>query len=105
MKNNKVPSVIGAALGFALFLVVGLMPTLVYGGYAGLLLAGGIFGTPVPTTLLPRALVMFGMGLGVTGVAFFFTVGGAVAGTLAGAIAQKVSPKAVVAQPQPSTNR
>ena len=46
-KNSKVPALIGAGIGLATFLAVALLPALLYGGYAGVLLAGGIFGTPV----------------------------------------------------------
>ncbi len=34
---------------------------MLYGGYAGLLLAGGILGTPVHATFLSRAVIVFGM--------------------------------------------
>ena len=46
-KNAKVPALVGAGVGLALFLAVALLPALLYGGYAGVMLAGGIFGTPV----------------------------------------------------------
>jgi hypothetical protein len=65
------------------------------------LLAGGIVGTPVTPTFLVRALVVFGMVLGVTGVGALFAVAGAAAGAaiaaLTGAPARKAadeSPKA-----------
>jgi hypothetical protein len=64
------------------------------------LLAGGIFGTPVAPTFLVLALIVFGMVLGVTGVGALFAVAGAAAGaavgTLAGAPAKKAAeaPKA-----------
>jgi hypothetical protein len=90
MKNRKNYTLIGAAVGLAVFLALGLLPSLLYGGYAGVLLAGGIFGTPVKATFLVRALIVFGMVLGVVGVGGLFAVGGAAAGaavsTLAGAV-------------------
>ena len=53
-------------------------------------LAGGIVGTPVTATFLVRALIVFGMALGVAGIGSLFAVGGAAAGAavavLAGAI-------------------
>lgn len=98
--NRKTPSVIGAAIGLALFLAIALLPALLYGGYAGVLLAGGIAGTPVQATFLVRALIVFGMVLGVTGVGALFAVGGAVVGaavaTLAGVPAKKEVAKAKV---------
>jgi hypothetical protein len=78
--TRKTPSLIGAAVGLALFLAVALLPALLYGGYAGVLLAGGIFGTPVKATFLVRALIVFGMVLGVTSVASLFAVAGAAVG-------------------------
>ena len=90
MKNQKNYTVIGAAVGLILFLAVALLPALLYGGYAGVLLAGGILGTPVKATFLVRALIVFGMALGAVGVGSLFAVGGAAAGaavsTLAGAV-------------------
>jgi hypothetical protein len=97
--NRKTPSIIGAAIGLALFLAIALLPALLYGGYAGVLLAGGIFGTPVQPTFLVRALIVFGMVMGSVGVGSLFAVGGAVAGaavsTLAGAPVRKVAAETV----------
>ena len=78
--TRKNATLIGTAVGLALFLAIALLPALLYGGYAGVLLAGGIFGTPIHATFLVRALIVFGMVLGVTGVGALFAVGGAVAG-------------------------
>ena len=86
MKTSKTPSIIGAAVGLALFLAIALLPALLYGGYAGVLLAGGIFGTPVQPTFLVRALIVFGMVMGALGVGSLFAVGGAVAGAAIGAL-------------------
>ena len=78
--TRKTPTLIGAAVGLTLFLAVALLPALLYGGYAGVLLAGGLFGTPLQATLLARALIVSGMVLGVTALASLFTVAGAAAG-------------------------
>ena len=86
MESKKVSTLIGAGIGLALFLAVGLLPSLLYGGYAGLLLAGGIFGTPVEPTFLPRALIVFGMAMGVVAVGSLFAVLGAVAGAAVSAL-------------------
>ncbi len=91
MPQHKTATLIGAGVGLALFLAIALLPSLLYGGYAGVLLAGGIFGTPVRATLAVRALIVFGMVLGVTSVASLFAVAGAAAGA---AIATLVSPRA-----------
>jgi hypothetical protein len=84
--NKKIPTLVGAGIGLALFLAVALLPAVLYGGYAGLLLAGGIFGTPVEATLLPRALIVFGMAMGVMAVGSLFAVMGAAAGAAVGAL-------------------
>jgi hypothetical protein len=85
-KQNKTFTLIGAGVGLAVFLAVALLPALLYGGYAGVLLAGGIFGTPVEPTFAVRALIVFGMVLGVTAVASLFAVLGAAAGAAVSAL-------------------
>ncbi len=97
--NKKTPTLIGAAIGLALFLAVALLPAMLYGGYAGVLLAGGLFGTPVEPTLLARALIVFGMVLGVVAVGSLFAVAGAVAGAAVGALTA-VTGRRAVAQEQ-----
>jgi hypothetical protein len=98
--TRKNATLIGAAVGLALFAAIALLPALLYGGYAGVLLAGGIFGTPVKATLMVRALIVFGMVLGVTGVGGLFAIGGAAAGaavavmTGAPALPEKAAAKA-----------
>jgi hypothetical protein len=89
--QTKLPSLVGAGVGLALFLAIALLPSVLYGGYAGLLLAGGIVGTPVQPGLLVRALVVFGMVLGVVGIASLFAVMGAVAGAAVGALTSAAS--------------
>jgi hypothetical protein len=90
--QNKTFALVGAGTGLVAFLALALLPAILYGGYAGLLLAGGIVGTPVQPTFLVRALIVFGMVLGVTGIASLFAVLGAVAGAAVGALTTAVSP-------------
>jgi hypothetical protein len=78
--TRRTLTVAGAAVGLAAFLAVGLLPALVYGGYAGVMLAGAIFSTPVAATFAVRALVVFGMVAGAILVGGLFTVAGAAAG-------------------------
>jgi hypothetical protein len=85
--NRKSYTLIGAGIGLALFLVVALLPSLLYGGYAGVLLASGIVGTPVKSTLVVRGLITFGMVLGAIGVSGLFAVCGAAAGAAVSVIA------------------
>jgi hypothetical protein len=84
--NSKLPALIGAGIGLASFLALALLPALLYGGYAGVLLAGGIFGTPVTASFAVRAMIVFGMVLGVTAVGSLFAVAGAAAGAVVGAL-------------------
>ncbi len=90
--TNKTPALIGAGIGLAVFLAVALLPAMLYGGYAGVLLAGGIFGTPVTASLGVRALIVFGMVLGVTAVGSLFAVAGAAAGAAVGAMIRSTTP-------------
>jgi len=84
--TRKTHTLVGAGIGLALFLAIALLPALLYGGYAGVLLAGGIFGTPVQPTFLVRGLIVFGMVLGVTAVGSLFAVAGAVVGAAVSAL-------------------
>ena len=84
--QSKTPSLIGAGVGLALFLAVALLPAMLYGGYAGVMLAGGIFSTPLEPTFTVRALIVFGIIMGVAGVGSLFAVMGAVAGAAVGAL-------------------
>ncbi len=83
-KIMSVTTLSGTAVGFVSFLLIGLVPALYFGGFAGLVLAGGIFGAPVPQTLLAQGLVAFGMVLGVMAVGAMFLVGGAFVGSMLG---------------------
>lgn len=78
--TTKTATLVGAAAGLATFLAIGLLPALLYGGYAGVLLASGILGAPVTASWASRAFIVGGMVLGVTGVASLFTVAGAALG-------------------------
>ena len=85
MTRSKIPALIGSFAAIIAFFVVGLLPAMAYGGYAGHLLAGGIVGAETGG-LVARALVVFGMALGVAGVGSLFAVLGAMAGALVGAV-------------------
>jgi hypothetical protein len=82
----KIHALVGAGIGLVAFLAVGLLPTILYGGYAGVLLAGAVSGTPVGAPFAVRALIVAGMVLGVTSVAALFAMAGAAAGTAVGVL-------------------
>ncbi len=92
--TNKTPALVGAGIGLAAFLAVALLPALLYGGYAGVLLAGGIFGTPVTASIGVRAIIVFGMIFGVTAVGSLFAVAGAALGAAIGAVIRTTTPAA-----------
>jgi hypothetical protein len=83
---SKTPALIGALIAILGFLFIGLLPSLTYGGYAGVLLAKGIFGAPLQGAILENALIVFGAVLGVVGVAGLFAVTGAASGAAVGAL-------------------
>jgi hypothetical protein len=88
----KTFSLVGVGIGLAVFLATALLPALIYGGYAGLLLATGIVGSPVHPTFLVKTLIIFGMVMGVTSIASLFAVIGATLGTIVGCIVKAVTP-------------
>jgi energy-converting hydrogenase Eha subunit C len=68
----------GGIFGLLLFLVIGLLPALVYGGYAGVVLANGIIGGVIAESLLAKGIVIFTALATVLSVASIFTVAGAI---------------------------
>jgi len=92
-RKANVPVLVGAGIGLAVFLAVALLPSLLYGGYAGVLLASGIFGAPVAANFLVRALIVFGMVVGVLSVASLFAVAGAAAGAAVSALTRMAPEK------------
>jgi len=87
--NTKTATVVGSGIGLVLFLAVGLLPATLYGGYAGILLATGIFGAPLASTWPVQAMVAFGMALGALSIASLFAVLGAVAGAAISTLANQ----------------
>jgi hypothetical protein len=79
--TSKTFTLVGAGMGLAIFLAIGLLPSVLYGGYAGVLLAGSIFGMPVEGTFLVRAFIVAGMVLAVVLSGGLFAAVGAAAGS------------------------
>ncbi len=71
----------GGMLGLVTFLVVGLLPSLLYGGYAGVILGGAIFGTPIHESVFAQATVILGVISGVLAIGGIFVLGGAILAT------------------------
>jgi len=72
---------LGGVMGLAIFIGVGLLPSLLYGGYAGLILGSAIFGTPIHESVLGQATVVLGVMSGVLAIGGIFVLGGAILAT------------------------
>ena len=82
---------VGGLVGLVTFLFVGLLPSIVYGGFAGVTLASSILGGPIDSSLIARGLVVFGMVLGLLGAAGVFVILGAALGAGAYGLVRTVS--------------
>ncbi|GAB4388598.1 MAG: hypothetical protein Kow0025_08820 [Thermodesulfovibrionales bacterium] len=78
----KKTSYIGAGVGMVLFAIFGLLPGSLVGGAMGLNIVGAVFGTPVTSSLIPRAIVGLSMLTGVMASCLIFVSGAALAGWL-----------------------
>ncbi|MFZ4579851.1 MAG: hypothetical protein ACOYOB_15790 [Myxococcota bacterium] len=85
-RNHKalLPTYVGAAVSFIVYLVIGAVPGTLYGGYMGLIMTGALFGTPVEPTMMAKVITTGGMALGLFASLFLFLVAGAFIGTLLG---------------------
>lgn len=72
---------LGGVMGLAIFIGVGLLPSLLYGGYAGLILGSAIFGTPIHESVFGQATVVLGVVSGVLAIGGIFVLGGAILAT------------------------
>lgn len=85
-KLSKTPALVGAAIGLVAFLATALLPSLLYGGYAGVMLAAATFGAPVGSGGAASVLIVGGMVLAVVVVGALFALAGAAAGAVVGAL-------------------
>lgn len=92
LSRGATASFVGGVAGLLGYLVVGLLPSLVYGGYAGVALGTALLGAPVDGSLAARAIVAFGMVAGVLATAGLFVVLGAVMGAAVHAILKSLVP-------------
>jgi len=91
-------TLIGGGIGLVIFLAIGLLPSLVYGGYAGAMLVGAIFGAPIHTSILAQGVVVFGMLIGLLANAAVFVLAGAAVGAGLGSMARFVAAREKEAQ-------
>jgi hypothetical protein len=90
---------IGAGAGVVLFAVFGLLSGSFIGGVIGLNIAGGLFGSPVSSALLPRLIVGMSMLMGILVSAVIFISGLTSVGWLVGcAIDSVMVPRATEAE-------
>jgi hypothetical protein len=75
--NRKTFAFVGGIVGLVTFLCVALLPSIVYGGFAGVALSSTIIGEPISGQLLSKVLIVAGMLIGVLSVGGLFTVVGA----------------------------
>ena len=85
-------SYLGAGLAFVAYLFAGLVPSLVYGGYMGLMLSGVLFGHDASENMASRFVVGGGMILGCVATLFLFLVLGAFVGNMVGAALRRAVP-------------
>jgi hypothetical protein len=90
-KSRRLPrykslSIVGAGLGVLAFLGVAMLPSLVYGGAAGLKLVDGVFGSHPGHATRTDAFILGGILAAVTSVGFLFAVLGAAVGASVGAL-------------------
>ena len=71
---------VGGIAGLVGYLALGRLPSIVYGGYAGVTLAAALFGTPIDASWMARGVVVFGMVIGLLATASLFVVIGAALG-------------------------
>lgn len=76
----------GACFGIVMFVLAGMQPAILYGGWTGLMLTGQMFGTPVEMTFMVKLIVLGAIVLGVITVGLLFLVLGAVLGSIIGTI-------------------
>ena len=70
----------GGGFGLLAFLTVALLPSIVYGGFAGAALAATILGEPIHGQLISKGLIVFGMMMGLLSTAGIFVVFGSAIG-------------------------
>jgi hypothetical protein len=86
MKNETVKTgmKIGAVVGGVLFLVFGVMAGFYFGSYGTLIILQKLMGGTVEPTLLVRAAIVMGIGVGIAATAAVSIVVGGLAGTVLG---------------------
>jgi hypothetical protein len=96
------PTLIGSGIAFVLFLLTGAVPSLVYGGYAGLMVGSALFGHGTSEQLGTRIVTGSGMVVGLLLTLGLFLTIGAVVGRAVGAALRR---RAAASEPTGETVR
>jgi len=94
IKKEMLGTYIGAVIGLVAFFAIGLLPGMLYGGYAGLALGAVLFGVPVEPTITIKVLTFGGMALGIVAAFSLFVVLGSFFGAAAGSLVMSVARRA-----------
>jgi hypothetical protein len=100
MKNSmaKNGAYIGAGAGLVIFAVYGLLPGTLLGGAAGLNLAGTLFGLPLESGLISRALVLVSMLMGALVAGTVIETATTSVGWLVGRVIDSAAPQKAAAE-------
>lgn len=79
------PTYTGALIGFLVFLAIGAIPGLLYGGYMGLTMLAALTSSPIEPTIIAKVMTGGGMLIGLLASVSFFVVIGSLIGTVIGA--------------------
>lgn len=82
---------IGSLISFILFVLFGLVPALLYGGYMGLIMATNLLGAITSAGVFAQFIVAGGMCLGVIATLALFLVLGALLGALGELVYRKLT--------------
>jgi len=96
MKNSmaKKGAYIGAGAGLVLFAIFGLLPGSLIGGAMGISAAGWLFGLPLEPGLIPRAIVLVSMLVGVLVAGIVMVTASSTVGWLVGRVVDSAAHEA-----------
>lgn len=79
--SRKTFAFAGGSIGLCIFLVAALLPSIVYGGFAGVTVSSILLGEPLDGQLLSKVLIGIGSIAGILCTAGLFVIGGAALGS------------------------
>lgn len=79
--SRKTFTFFGGIVGLIVFLIVGLLPSIVYGGCAGISLSSAILGEQLDGQILSKVLIALGVIMGSFATASVFIIVGSIFGT------------------------